>query len=261
MCERIGVSGPQGDGWKRNLQAVSRHTNPRSTAVPPAPLIASRFAAHCKSLEIWGALAKIHGRGWGDDVGRVQWVGRDLLRVPAAQSRRRPLVDADQSPSPPPMFREPGPGSGDRRVLDVAVRRKTRWVRVRRRPCPRNVPSVEPAGRRTKVEPARARAMLAPVGEHIDEAVPHFARRSHRPRMITVTPDASAPPKNAIDCARQTNRELRQTTRKSALVRAFHDEMDVVDLHREMRDAKALARSARESTTHFREHRLPAQAR
>ena len=79
--------------------------------------------------------------------------------------------------------------------------------------------------------------------------------------MVTIGPDPPRPAEHAVDGAGQANGKASRAARKGALVRGFDQEMHVVALHGEMKDAEPLARSASDSASHLRKHGLLAQTR
>jgi hypothetical protein len=80
--------------------------------------------------------------------------------------------------------------------------------------------------------------VLAKIQENVDQGMPHLARGSEGPRMVSVAEHVALAVSGAIDSPREANREPRYSARKRYLVGSFCDEMKVIGLHGELHDAK-----------------------
>ena len=89
----------------------------------------------------------------------------------------------------------------------------------------------------------------------------HFARRGEAPRVVSIAPHAPAPAKNAVQPPRQSNREPTRTARERQLVGRLDEQMHVIGLHREMDQAKSIARAQRERAAKLEKQGLLAQTR
>lgn len=82
--------------------------------------------------------------------------------------------------------------------------------------------------------------MLQVVVEDIRERVAHFAWRAEIAAVIPIAPNSALSPEHAIQLLRERNDEASHAAIQHA-GRSFDDEMKVVFLNREVRNAKAAA--------------------
>ena len=122
-------------------------------------------------------------------------------------------------------------------------------------------PPVEPRRGGTRIQSLRAWDVLSPVRQHVNERVPHFARRRKCTRMVAVAPHAATTLKDTVHPSRQADREPARTPRERPLVGCFYEQVDMVGLHREMDETKSRARAKCERAAYFEKQRLLAQAR
>src|SRR5258706_15872997 len=102
----------------------------------------------------------------------------------------------------------------------------------------RDLPACEPPARAARVDALRPAQVFAPILEDVDDGVAHLARRCERSRVVTVAESPSASPQGAIDRTSNTNAQPTRASGQCQLVARFDDEVDVVNLHRKMHDAK-----------------------
>jgi hypothetical protein len=106
---------------------------------------------------------------------------------------------------------------------------------------------------------AAFRMVLLPIHEYVHETMPHFTWRPKRPRMVSIGPNGSAPREYAVDGTRDPNLHSHEPARESGLVRGFHQQMNMIGLHRKVRDPEPSPRRARDCAFDFEKDRLPAQ--
>jgi hypothetical protein len=153
-------------------------------------------------------------------------------RASHSAGRSRCLANVDWSVSPPPNSREPGAGDGNGCGPQ--------------RPRPRHPPAVEPAGRRPRVEPTRARDVFPPVLEYVDERVSNLAWRRQSPGVMAIAPDHSVSAESAIHRPCNADRKsLESACERRGPVR-LHQQVQMIRLHRELEDAKARSRRSGE---------------
>ena len=127
-------------------------------------------------------------------------------------------------------------------------------------------PAIEPPCGRAGVQPAHremvsGRLVLAPIHQHIDEPIAHFARRAERPRMESAAPHGAPPTERAVECAREPYQKAHHSARKGRRVVSFDNQVNVIGLNRELDDAKPRPRRSGEPAPQGSEEPLLAQAR
>ena len=73
-------------------------------------------------------------------------------------------------------------------------------------------PPGEPPCRRAGIEPRDVAKVFAHIVEHVDERVPHLARRLEQVRVKAVPPDPPMAPESAVHGLREADREPAHTT-------------------------------------------------
>ena len=81
--------------------------------------------------------------------------------------------------------------------------------------------------------------MLAKVEQHVDERRAHLARGTQVMAVIALRPDRPTSIESAIDVTGTANAEALETPRKLRSAVCFGEQMHVVGLDREMKDAEA----------------------
>jgi len=79
-------------------------------------------------------------------------------------------------------------------------------------------------------------AVLLEVSEHVHEAVTHRARGRECSLVPALGKDASFPKAEAIDAPCDAHRKTRHSSRERRTIPSLDDQMEVVELHREMND-------------------------
>jgi hypothetical protein len=72
------------------------------------------------------------------------------------------------------------------------------------------------------------------VVKHVHQCVPHLARRFQRVRVVPLREHLPALPSSSIEPPRDSNREPLHRARKRALVSSFHNQVQVIRLHRKL---------------------------
>src|SRR5947208_10842265 len=103
------------------------------------------------------------------------------------------LVDADRASPPPAHAQQPRPRSRNRR-----------WLPRRLDALP---PSPEPRARGTRIDSPADHPVLAPVQQHVDEAVAHLPRRPQRSAVVALCPHAAPTAEPPVDRLRQADAE------------------------------------------------------
>jgi hypothetical protein len=149
----------------------------------------------------------------------------------------RPFVEANQAQAFPAASQQ------KRRRSDGDPRFTGWWQRdLGERP-----EAVELRGRRAGVEPPgrQTQAGLRPVplivSEHVNEHPAHLKRRAQCARVIAVVEKPALAARAGVHSASQTDREPLHASSERAPVCGFHDEMQVIALHRIMDQAHAEA--------------------
>jgi hypothetical protein len=88
--------------------------------------------------------------------------------------------------------------------------------------------------------------VLAKVEQDVNETVPNLARRRQRAGVIAAVPDLAGAPQSPVDRAGGSRGEAVQPADERVSRRGLDDEVDVIGLNREMRDAKIASVRARE---------------
>ena len=126
----------------------------------------------------------------------------------------------------PSHGREPGPRRNDRAGLGF----RFRGVR----------PTAEPGTGTARVDRRRGPEVLPEVEQDVDERVPDLPRRRQRAGVITTAPHLPVTAKTSIHRARGPSRQTLQATNQRLPRGRLGDEMQVIGLHREMNETKAL---------------------
>jgi hypothetical protein len=174
------------------------------------------------------------------------------LHVPAprAQSgRSRSFVHADRtSCTPPPRPAQPGAGRPHRRDPD--------------RPRHRLSKPVEPRRRRVRVDPAAFRwSMLARIEQHIDQPTARLAGRGQRVKVISIRPHRPPPPRHTIHRPGHPDGQPLGPRRQRPAVVRLDDQMQVVALHREVKQPKPRPARRRQRPPHRHRHPRPPHRR
>jgi len=80
--------------------------------------------------------------------------------------------------------------------------------------------------------------MLPPVVQDVDEGVSHLARRSQEMRMESIPPHGPAAVERPIDGSRDANREAAHTTLEPRRCLRFHQQMEMIALNAEVKNAE-----------------------
>jgi hypothetical protein len=80
--------------------------------------------------------------------------------------------------------------------------------------------------------------MLAPVQQHVDEAVAYLTWRPERAAMVAVRPDATPTVELAVDRLREPDAEPLHPTSERLRPLCLGEEMHVIGLDRKVHDAK-----------------------
>ena len=101
-------------------------------------------------------------------------------------------------------------------------------------------PPVEPSARRINIDPGSGVAprVFAKVRKHVNERIPHLARRSECAPMPPICPQRSAASQELVHVPGDPNRDTAYAARQRLLVRRLDDEMHVVALHGKLHDPK-----------------------
>ena len=83
--------------------------------------------------------------------------------------------------------------------------------------------------------------MLPKIHQDVNECMTHRARRGERAGVVSLRPDSSATTESAIHRSRESDREAADATREREPVGCFGDQMYVVVLHAELRNAEVVA--------------------
>src|SRR5690242_7456790 len=139
--------------------------------------------------------------------------------------RRRHLLDPNRTSASPPDTQEPCSRFHHRRCARNA------WNR--------SAPTVEPGAGGAWIDPGPTHPVLPAVEQDVDERVADFRRRSQRPAVVPIAPNATLPAQSTVDRLRDSDREAMHATHQ--LIRAFglDEKMDVVHLDREVRQHEA----------------------
>jgi len=81
----------------------------------------------------------------------------------------------------------------------------------------------------------------SPVLKDIDEGVAHLAGRPERARVKAVPPHASSPAEGPIDALREADGETLDAPRERASTVGLDDQVEMVALHRELKDPESTA--------------------
>lgn len=97
---------------------------------------------------------------------------------------------------------------------------------------------------------SRMVGVLSEVGEHVDERVSHRTRRAERMDVKAIRPNGPAPHEQAVDLASQPDYQRAKAAAQVLAIARFHQEVNVVRLHTEMNDAKAVNASVAKAGYH-----------
>jgi hypothetical protein len=103
--------------------------------------------------------------------------------------------------------------------------------------------------------------MLPHVLEHVDDGVPHLARRREHARVVSVAPDTPATSERAVDRSGDPDRKPLETTPKRPLFVRLDQKMDVIALCTELNDAEMISGCGAERSAERDEHPFGAQRR
>ena len=90
--------------------------------------------------------------------------------------------------------------------------------------------------------------MLAPVQQHVDEAIAHLPRRPQRPAVVALRPHATPTPESPVDRFRQADAEPLHPPSERLRPLGLDEQVYVVRLDREMHDAKGRGGGGCEAT-------------
>jgi hypothetical protein len=83
--------------------------------------------------------------------------------------------------------------------------------------------------------------VLGKIPEHVDERVPHLARGRERTGVIPVRPHAAGARERAVHRFREPDGEALHPPRERRVIVSFAEEMQVIPLDGELRDAEPAA--------------------
>ena len=106
----------------------------------------------------------------------------------------------------------------------------------------RLAPAVKPPSRRARVESRRPGVVLLAIHEHVNQRVPHFARRGERSRVVPVAEHGAPAAESAVDRASDPDRDAAETAGQTFAAVRFDEEMDVIVLDGEVDNPEAPAR-------------------
>jgi hypothetical protein len=142
----------------------------------------------CASYGERGHASRVELLGWAEPLGACRGLARMLPRRVWA----RGFVEADSARFEEAFAEEPGRGIEDRHLfVFFAERPRSRSERRRAALHVEATPAVKPGAGGAWIRAARngADRVLAEVGEHVDEGVPHFARGLEGAPVLAVRPD------------------------------------------------------------------------
>jgi len=126
----------------------------------------------------------------------------------------------------PPDGCKPCPRRNDRAALGVGFR----GVR----------PTAEPGSRTARVDRRRGSEVLPEVEQDVDERVADLLRRRQRAGVIAAAPHLPVTAKTSIHRTRCPSRQTLQATNQRLARGRFGDQMQVIGLHGEVNETKAL---------------------
>src|SRR5580765_4245204 len=103
--------------------------------------------------------------------------------------------------------------------------------------------------------------MFPPVLEHVEQRVPHLARRRERPKVVAIVPDPSVSSERAIDRLRDTDRQALDAAAQLTKPVVLEDQVDVVALNAEMEQPKSFRGRLRERRSDRHEDAVAPQRR
>jgi hypothetical protein len=98
--------------------------------------------------------------------------------------------------------------------------------------------------------------VLAKIEEHVSRGEPYLARRPERAGAVTLAPHLATTVRGSIDGARTSNGETLQAAAERSRAVRFHDEMNVVNLDREVDDPERAAAGSSQRAAQRREHHV-----
>jgi hypothetical protein len=120
-------------------------------------------------------------------------------------------------------------------------------------------PTVEvPSGRAGVDE--NAAPMLGPVADDVNDCIPHFARRLEGMSMVTIRPDAAAGTEELVQAFRNANGEALHALSEASPIVRLDEQMDVVGLDAEVKDADELLLRGADPRKNAAKHRFRAKA-
>ena len=103
--------------------------------------------------------------------------------------------------------------------------------------------------------------MLPPIVQHVDQGIPHFARRPQHARMIPIAPYAASPPEDAVDGLCDPNREPANTALERRWRLRLYQQVQMVAPNAELEDPESLRARSPQGDLDRREQALLSQAR
>jgi hypothetical protein len=164
-------------------------------------------------------------RGSGVDDLWPRLLGAAASKVAEKRAAGRQLADVDGSAAPPPSDRgEPSSrlGEGPERSRGVQL----------------IYPSVEPHAGASGIYRRWCAEVLPKVEEDIGEGATHLGRSAEGMRVISVRPDGPPPGPLAIEGPRTPPGEALEAADERSRGVAFDDQVEMIDLHREMQNAE-----------------------
>jgi hypothetical protein len=88
--------------------------------------------------------------------------------------------------------------------------------------------------------------VLAPVVEHVDQRVPHFARRPEHPRVISVSPNRAATVEGSVHSLGNPDGETLKAAAKTRRTIRFDEQVHVIALDAELKEPERFRRGGDE---------------
>jgi hypothetical protein len=83
--------------------------------------------------------------------------------------------------------------------------------------------------------------MMSMIVKDVDERTPDFERRAQGARVVPLREDGATPAETGIETTRESDREALHRARKRALSVCFGNQVNVIRLHREVHETRAIA--------------------
>jgi hypothetical protein len=83
--------------------------------------------------------------------------------------------------------------------------------------------------------------MFPPILQDVDESVPDLTRRAEHPRVVAVSPHATASAEDAIHRLRESNCEALEPSGQRTAILRLDEEVNMIALYREMENPETVA--------------------